>query len=85
MRHLEKLAGGRWGLALPLPDFCFPNSGVSRSGKKKKPNSNFSKEWFGWERKPCKKVQLESEERISVEVCNWMLTGVYDSKHWLCS
>lgn len=37
MRHLEKLAGGRWGLALPLPDFRFPNSGASRSEKKNKP------------------------------------------------
>lgn len=35
MRHLEKLAGGRQGLALPQLDFCFHNSGVSRSEKNK--------------------------------------------------
>lgn len=47
MRHLEKLAGGRWGLALPLPDFCFPNSGVSRSEKKNKQQLLQRMVWMG--------------------------------------
>lgn len=35
MRRLEKLAGGRRGLALLLPNFCFHDPGVSRSEKTK--------------------------------------------------
>lgn len=62
-----------------VPDFCFHNSVSNRSEKQ---NSSPSKNGLDGGGNCGQKSTLESEERISVEVCSWMLSSAEDREHW---
>lgn len=80
MRHLEKLAGGRWRLALPLPDICFHNSGASRSEK----TEQQLLQRMVWMEEKTMQISLTGVrgEDLSGSV---QVDAQQGSKHWLCS